>query len=241
MYAGSLLSNAFGGLVGAGIQYGLEGVRGLHSWQWLFVIEGSATVAVSVAAMFILPDFPSTTTWLSDQERAVAVDRISMASGSADGEGKSSLMLGLRLALSDYKVWLLAALTILRNSAEALSAFVPTLVATFHFSKVNTLLMTSPPYVFAAIVSVVLSITSDKLGDRYFHTVAPLSVSLIGFIVAATTTTLAPRYLSLFLILGGTYGCFDVTYAWLSSTVRCLPDACRHVLWGRFGLAVLKR
>lgn len=220
MYAGSLLSNAFGGLVGAGIQYGLADVRGLHSWQWLFIIEGSATVAVSVASLFILPDFPSTTTWLSDQERAVAVHRISMTSGTADEE-RGSLLLGFKLALFDYKVWLLAAITILRNSAEALSAFVPTLVATFRFSKVNTLLMTSPPYVFAAIVSVALSISSDKLGDRYFHTVAPLSVSLIGFIVAAATTTLAPRYLSLFLILGGTYGCFDVTYAWLSSTVRC--------------------
>lgn len=32
LYAGSLLSGGFGGLVGAGVQYGLDGVRGLESW-----------------------------------------------------------------------------------------------------------------------------------------------------------------------------------------------------------------
>lgn len=33
MYCDSLLSSAFGGLVGAGVQYGLDGVHGLHPWQ----------------------------------------------------------------------------------------------------------------------------------------------------------------------------------------------------------------
>jgi MFS family permease len=34
-FAGSLLSNAFGGLVAAGILSGLDNVRGLHAWQWV--------------------------------------------------------------------------------------------------------------------------------------------------------------------------------------------------------------
>jgi hypothetical protein len=33
LYTGSLLSGGFGGLVGAGVQYGLDGAHGLKAWQ----------------------------------------------------------------------------------------------------------------------------------------------------------------------------------------------------------------
>ncbi|KID74578.1 MFS transporter prlL [Metarhizium brunneum] len=218
MYTGSLLSSAFGGLVGAGVQYGLDGARGLHAWQWMFVIEGAATVAVSLASIFVLPDFPATTAWLSSQQRAVAMHRLRVHSGSVDEE-KGSVLQGLRMALLDYKVWLLTLIVILKTSAAAVTAFIPTLVATFNFGKIESLLMTAPPYVFAAVVAMAVSVASDKLEERYWHLVCPLAVGMVGFIVAACTHSLAPRYFSLFLMLGGVYGCFDITYAWLSSTL----------------------
>lgn len=218
MYTGSLLSSAFGGLIGAGVQYGLDGVHGLHPWQWLFVIEGSVTVALSLGAIFILPDFPATTRWLTPQEKAIAVHRLRVHSGSLDEE-RGSVVQGLKMAVMDYKVWLLTLIVILKTSAGAVTSFIPTLVATFEYGKVQSLLMTAPPYIFAAIAAMVISISSDKLSERYFHLVCPLAVGLVGYIIAATTTTLAPRYFSLFLMLGGVYGCFDITYAWISSTV----------------------
>lgn len=55
LYAGSLLSGGFGGLVSAGVQYGLDNVRGLESWRWLFIIEGSVTVFVAFCAMSVSP------------------------------------------------------------------------------------------------------------------------------------------------------------------------------------------
>lgn len=219
MYTGSLLSSAFGGLIGAGVQYGLDGAKGLHSWQWMFIIEGSATVAISLASMFVLPDFPATTTWLSAEEKAVAVHRLRAHSGSVDEE-KGSVLRGLKMALMDYKVWLLTLIYILKTSAGAVTSFIPTLIETFKFGKVQSLLMTAPPYVFAAIVAMLVSISSDRRSERYLHLVIPLTVGMIGFIVAASTTALAPRYFSLFLMLGGVYGCYDILFAWISSSVR---------------------
>lgn len=218
MYTGSLISSGFGGLVGAGIQYGMDGARGLHSWQWLFIIEGAVTVALSLVSILILPDFPSTTKWLTVEERALAVHRVHKHSGSADEE-RAPLLQGLKMAVLDYKVWLLTLIVLLKTSAGAITQFIPTLVRTFDFSKVQTLLMTAPPFVFAAVVALVISISSDKLGERCLHLVIPLAVALIGFIIAAATEGLAPRYFSLFLALGGVYGCYDITYAWMSSTV----------------------
>jgi hypothetical protein len=51
----------------------MDGARGLGAWQWLFIIEGAATVFVAFGCFFILPNFPRTTTWLTEEERTLAV------------------------------------------------------------------------------------------------------------------------------------------------------------------------
>jgi hypothetical protein len=39
LFSGSQIGSAFSGLIGAGIQGGMDGVRGLESWRWIFIIE----------------------------------------------------------------------------------------------------------------------------------------------------------------------------------------------------------
>lgn len=227
MYTGSLLSSAFGGLVGAAVEYGLDGARGLRTWQWLFLLEGTVTVAFSLASILILPDFPATTSWLSMEEKAVAVHRLRVHSGTVDEE-KGSVLSALKMALLDYKVWLFTLIVLFKTSAAAVSAFVPTLVATFGFGTIQSLLMTAPPYVFAAVVAMGVSISSDKVEERFWHLVGPLASGMLGYIIAASTRTVELRYFSLFLMLGGVYGCFDITYAWLSSTVSPANLTCNN-------------
>ena len=76
LYSGSLISGAFSGLIAAGITGNMDGLKGLRAWRWLFIIEGVATVVIAFTAFFILPDFPRTTTWLSEEERQLAVWRL---------------------------------------------------------------------------------------------------------------------------------------------------------------------
>lgn len=46
----------------------MDGVAGLHGWQWLFVLEGIPTVLLGILIFFILPNSPSRATWLSEDE-----------------------------------------------------------------------------------------------------------------------------------------------------------------------------
>lgn len=39
----------------------MDGLRGLHGWQWIFIIEAIPTILLAVATYFVLPDFPETT------------------------------------------------------------------------------------------------------------------------------------------------------------------------------------
>lgn len=36
----------------------MDGINGLHGWQWIFIIEAIPTLLLSIAAYFFLPDFP---------------------------------------------------------------------------------------------------------------------------------------------------------------------------------------
>ena len=56
---------------------------------------------------FIIPDFPHTTRWLTQEERALATKRLQYTSGSHDTE-RGSLWSGVEMAILDYKVWLLS-------------------------------------------------------------------------------------------------------------------------------------
>lgn len=84
LYSGSLLSGAFSGLIAAGITEGLDYHLGLRAWRWLFIIEGAITVAVAGAAYFVLPNFPRTTSWLSEDEKTLAAWRLEEDIGEDD-------------------------------------------------------------------------------------------------------------------------------------------------------------
>ena len=68
LYAGNLISNAFGNLIAAGIVGGMEGKLGIRAWRWLFYIEGAITIFVALCAIIILPDFPETEKFLTPIE-----------------------------------------------------------------------------------------------------------------------------------------------------------------------------
>lgn len=112
LYSGSLLSGAFSGLISAGIKSGLDGARGLRAWRWLFIIEGVITIFVAVCAYFILPNFPRTTGWLTEEERDLAVWRLDEDIGEDDwvDSSQQTFAHGLKLAVLDIKMWILVGL-----------------------------------------------------------------------------------------------------------------------------------
>ena len=46
--------------------------------MYVFLIFGSVSVAVGTIALLLLPDLPSTAKFLSERERAIAVDRVAV-------------------------------------------------------------------------------------------------------------------------------------------------------------------
>jgi MFS family permease len=226
LYCGNIISNAFGALMASGILSGMQGKLGHSAWRWLFFIEGALTIGIATLAIFILPDFPATTKWLTPQERALAMRRMEEDAGVGDEdetEKGQGAMAGLWLAVTDWKVWWLAFALTAQVVALSFNAYFPTLSATMGFNTTVTLLLCAPPFVFAAAMAFVLSRHSDKSGERFYHIVGSLGAGILGFVIAVSTMNTAARYISLFL-MAQSYAGFVVLYAWMSNSFPRPPS-----------------
>ncbi|GAA5911304.1 hypothetical protein JCM8208_004326 [Rhodotorula glutinis] len=129
------------------------------------------------------------------------------------------------------ELWALCVITAAKTTASAFTQFIPTVMRDFRFSKTNTLLITAPPYIVAAIFSLILSRVSDRKGQRCYFYVVPLVVGMIGFIIAAATLNTAARYVAIVLALCGLHGNFNILLAWYSGIFQ-RPRAKRAVAIG---------
>ncbi|RMZ08696.1 hypothetical protein D0864_01683 [Hortaea werneckii] len=148
LYSGSQVGSAFSGLIAAGITNSLDGARGLRAWRWIFIIEGSITVVIALLALLILPDFPTTTKWLSGEERAVAELRLRQDAAGSDDEDMGPWSYGFKEAFKDWRTYAFAAMFHCVLVTTSTQNFFPTVVGSLGLGRVNTLLLTVPPYFF---------------------------------------------------------------------------------------------
>ncbi|KAF9055118.1 MFS general substrate transporter [Hymenopellis radicata] len=231
---GSLISNAFGSLIASAILDAMEGVWGYAAWRWLFFVEGGLTILVAICAIFILPDFPHTSSgWLTISEQALAIRRIQEDTGSYDKDTSMSQQIsGLLLAVSDGKVWWLALTLTGLVCSLSYNAYFPTLMATMGYSTKITLLLCAPPWAFATLVAIFLSRHSDRHEERFKHITASFALGILGFVMAMMTMNVGVRYVSLFL-QAQSYAGFICFLAWASGSIS-QPPAKRAV-----GLALI--
>ncbi|KAF3026504.1 hypothetical protein E8E14_013484 [Neopestalotiopsis sp. 37M] len=218
LFSASQLGSAFSGLIGAGIHNSLNGARGLESWRWLFLIEGSITIFIAFCSMFILPDWPSTTRWLTSTERAVAEWRLIQDAGQVD-EDDGDWMHGFKLAFTDWRLYVFGFIFICIQVTSAVSNFFPTVVQTLGFNTVDTLLLTAPPYILGLIVGVVNNWSADRHQNSSFHIMWPMVMSIVGFIIGATSLNTGARYFAMMLMIGGGHGSNAVLLAWTQKTL----------------------
>ncbi|KAJ6012643.1 hypothetical protein N7522_002998 [Penicillium canescens] len=218
LFSGSQVGSAFSGLIAAGIQSGLDGARGMESWRWIFIIEGSITVFFALVAFFVLPDYPSNTRWLSSKERAVAEWRLIRDAGQVD-EDNEGWSYGFSRAFTDWRLYVFALIFLCIQVASATSNFFPSVVETLGYNHVDTLLLTVPPYMVSLVVTVANNYSADRLENSSFHVICPLTAAIIGFIVASASMNTGARYFAMILMVAGGHGSNAVLVAWVQKTM----------------------
>ncbi|KAH9434782.1 hypothetical protein MCOR02_003745 [Pyricularia oryzae] len=216
LYCAQILATGFSGLIAAGVFAGLDGVRGLSGWRWLFILEGAATALIGLLGFWLLPDTPLTTRWLNEEERKIAHER--MERDRVDDQGESSVMVGLKQAVKDPKAWAFCLMQNLHLSACSFNSFFPTVVKTLNFNTTQTLLMTCPPFIVAGMFGIGFGWSSGRLHERTWHITVGLALAVVGFVLAAAEMSVAGRYTACFIFAAGAYSVNSVIIGWASST-----------------------
>jgi len=168
--------------------------------RWLFIIEGVITIGVAFVAGWYLPDYPLNTRWLSEEDRHYAQWRLIDDTGEADISAATSVWEGLKLALCDPRLYLF---TLLQHSSilsQTFQYFFPSIIRQLGYGRIQTLLITAPVWIGTFLVSVVVTYTSGRTGDRSIHIMCLMSISFVGNIIATTTTNLPARFFAMFLM-----------------------------------------
>ena len=161
--------------------------------------EGVATVGMAFVSAFSLPDYPSTTRWLSDEERAFAAWRLQRDAGG-EADRAASVWQGLKLALADYRLYLFVLLQHLSLLSQTFQYFFPSIVQTLGYGRIQTLWLTVPVWFATFLVSVGVTWTSARTNDRSLHIAALMVLAAVGNAIATGTGVLGARFFAMFLM-----------------------------------------
>ena len=99
------------------------------------------------------------------------------------------------------------------------SLFSPTLTANLGYSAANAQLLSTPPYILAALTTVGSGYLSDKMQRRGPITIVLSLVGALGFLLLLVTRNAASQYVGLFLAAAGMYPGIPLVVSWGANNV----------------------
>lgn len=177
------------GAPASGLLLGLDGLAGLHGWQWLYIIEGIPAAALGVAVLFILDDRPEQAKWLVGADRDWLIARLAAEKRQTEAGKRFSVA----TALVDPRVLLLALVYFgLVTCTVGISFWLPQIVKGMGLSNVATGFVTAIPSLAAMVGMLVIGRRSDRVGERHFHCAFGFAVGAAGLV--ATTLVQDPAW-----------------------------------------------
>jgi ACS family tartrate transporter-like MFS transporter len=175
------VSNALGAPV-SGLLLKMEGIAGLHGWQWLYIIEGIPAILLGILAPFLLTDRPSDAKWLAADERDWLTQTMDDELAHESRHGGHHFLAGLKdprtLAYSALYFGLVCGI-------YGLALWLPTIVkALGDLSTAQVGFIVAIPYSVAAVFVYFWSKRVDRTGNRVVHASISMVMAAVGLALA---------------------------------------------------------
>jgi ACS family tartrate transporter-like MFS transporter len=203
--AGIPLSNVIGAPL-SGALLGLRGA-GLAGWRWLFIIEGIPSVILGVVTFFYLSDRPEDARWLPPDERDWIRAELARERAATPAVAGGWRPVARALARREIALLVLAYFCIV-NVSYGFSFWMPTIVKSLSdLSNLMVTLVAAVPYAAGLGCILLAGWSSDRTGERRWHTMVPMLMASAGMLLAASLGG-PSRWglLSLALVGAGIYG-----------------------------------
>jgi ACS family tartrate transporter-like MFS transporter len=187
----------------SGALLGLDGVGGLHGWQWLYLLEGTPAVLLGVLCMIWLTDTPEKANWLAPAEREWLVATMQ---AEHDGTPRHKHESRWRLLLNPMLLAYAAIFFGVTAGTYGLSIWLPLIVKTPGLSNLQTGLLVAIPFGFGCIATIYWGRRSDRMQERVWHTALPAFMSAIGLGACLLLHSTPLQIASLSLASLGLYG-----------------------------------
>ncbi|HEX3756315.1 MAG TPA: MFS transporter [Rhizomicrobium sp.] len=174
------LSTAIGSPISARLLL-MDGLWGLAGWQWVFILEALPALVFGIMVLFFLTDRPEQARWLKDDERAWLVETMRQEREANAGVTAHSVWSGL----TDWRVILLSFVYF----GTSVGLYVPSIWGPLMFKQFGLSLVAIGnlnliPGAAAVIVMVLWGWSSDRSGERVWHTAIACLISAAGLFYA---------------------------------------------------------
>ena len=197
----------------------MDGWLGMRGWHWLFIIEGLPAILLGIAAFFLLSNRPDNASWLTAEQKSWLNGTLAAENAKRKAIGHISLWQLLR----HRHIWVMALIYAGASAAgSTLSVWSPQLLKSFGLDNFTTGLVNAIPYGLASVLMIVWGRSSDRSGERRWHTALTLFLIAGGLLSAFITQSLTGCVVILSLVLIGAYSMKGPFWAlasgWLSSS-----------------------
>jgi MFS family permease len=190
------VSGVVGNPISGWIMDKLSGTMNLAGWQWLFLSEGIPSLIVGIWVIFYLDSSIEEAKWLTAEDKALLTKNLI-------AEDKHKTEHKLADAFKSGKVWVLCAIYFtLMIGLYGIAFWLPTIVKAFGIKGyLGVGLVTAIPYGVAVIGMILLSVHSDKTGERRLHYVFNVTAGAIGLVLSGIFAS-NPVWAIIFLSIG---------------------------------------
>jgi MFS family permease len=176
-------------LIGApisGLILGLDGVWGLHGWQWLYVLEALPSLLLAGLCWVLLTDGPAKADWLDDRQRAWLQRSLAQEMAARQPHAR----LGYLGSMVNGRVLFYAAIFFnVTAPSYGLSLWLPQIVKNFGLSNAQTGFISAIPFAFGAVAMLLWGRHSDLRSERVWHTAGCGLVAAGGLAACVLTSS----------------------------------------------------
>jgi len=219
------VSGAFGGLLAYGVQ-SMGARRGLEAWRWLFIIEGTVSLALCGGCLFSFPNRPETAWFLTEDDKAL-MRRRKQRDAVYKGDDTFNWK-WVRLALTDPFVYV-ASLAFFTSSVAIFGygTFLPTLIRGFGYNAFQANYLTIPVYAVGALSLVAQAYWSDRLQQRALFLLVSAVPVATAYLICVGTSSPVAGYVAMFVLVTGVYSFSCLMMTWVATNL--VPDYKRSV------------